>query len=63
VEVDEEKDPRIVVCCVGHWGKKVEKNEVQRFKDKNKAKIMALMLVAKISNILGIMNGIIHYNS
>jgi hypothetical protein len=25
VEVDDKKDPRIVVCCVGHWGKKTEK--------------------------------------
>ncbi len=35
VEVDEEKDPRVVVCCVGHWGKTIlKKNEVQRFQDK-----------------------------
>jgi hypothetical protein len=50
--------------CGSSGGKKLKKNEVQRFQNKRaKPKSMALTLAAKISNILGTMNGIIHYNS
>jgi hypothetical protein len=64
VEVDERKDPRLVVCYVGHWGKKNRKKmRFKGFKTKEQSQNHGPYVSYKQSNILGTMNGIIHYNS